>query len=167
MSIFNCADGSAIAPSGGVDAARAPDVSSTLDSGKQEHGSLGSGGSSGGADASSALEASSAAGASSTAGASSALSVEPPLVLCGANAGASGAGGVENSAGAAGSSQTAGAAGARVPDDSCAPPASVCGDSATLIYYENGVCVDGRCVWDQRRLQCSCYAGGCYRVLTT
>ncbi len=46
----------------------------------------------------------------------------------------------------------------------CPNPPSVCANSDWLVYYENGRCVDGGCVWDTLWLQCQihdCKQGYC------
>jgi hypothetical protein len=36
----------------------------------------------------------------------------------------------------------------------CPPPPSVCADAHTLVYYDSGQCVSGRCVWQARPVPC-------------
>lgn len=52
----------------------------------------------------------------------------------------------------------------------CAPPPSVCAvskspaaDRGWLVYYDNGVCMAGQCVWQARDLYCpnGCFSGTC------
>jgi len=47
----------------------------------------------------------------------------------------------------------------------CPPPPSVCADTSTLVYYDNGQCVSGQCTWDKRSVRCSlpnvCWIDGC------
>jgi hypothetical protein len=44
----------------------------------------------------------------------------------------------------------------------CPPPRSVCGSSNRIFYYDDGICVAGRCVWKLGTAGCSrCDDGGC------
>jgi hypothetical protein len=65
-----------------------------------------------------------------------------------------------------------------LPPSTCALPAGCDADLATcmlysgwIVYYENGRCVAGRCVWDQRYFQCEntsrCTQGACMSILLT
>jgi hypothetical protein len=47
--------------------------------------------------------------------------------------------------------------------DPCPPPASACADSKYLVYYDDGQCVAGSCVWQVRYFNCGqgCSFGGC------
>jgi len=65
-----------------------------------------------------------------------------------------------------------------LPTSTCAVPVDCDADltscmnaSFWLVYYENGRCVAGHCVWDQRYFQCSktsvCSRGACASILLT
>jgi len=41
------------------------------------------------------------------------------------------------------------------------PPPSECASSSWLVYYVDGVCIDGRCSWTKRFLACGCRHGAC------
>ena len=45
----------------------------------------------------------------------------------------------------------------------CEPPPSRCADDRFLVYYRDGTCVDGRCVWREEFYRCqrSCGVSGC------
>jgi hypothetical protein len=48
----------------------------------------------------------------------------------------------------------------------CHPPPSQCIDGSTLRYFDNASCVDGRCAWQQKSLNCTCAGGGCQSTTT-
>jgi hypothetical protein len=91
---------------------------------------------------------------SGTSGPDSAPDVGPqPLVECG-------------DAGDATSSNTFDSSAEAI--DECSPPPSRCVDARLLLYFQNGRCVDGRCVWDQKLFDCGgyCRNGGCFGNMT-
>jgi hypothetical protein len=52
----------------------------------------------------------------------------------------------------------------------CPPPPSVCADPAWLVYYDNGQCVAGQCVWQKEHTTChgvGCSAGSCHYLGTS
>jgi hypothetical protein len=54
-------------------------------------------------------------------------------------------------------------------DDDCMPPRSICKDTSTLLYYGDGQCVDGQCVFQAYTLDCRggyCENGGCLGSFT-
>jgi hypothetical protein len=53
-------------------------------------------------------------------------------------------------------------------DDDCAPPPSQCADNWTLVYFDQGECVEQRCTWQKLSLTCvdGCGNGGCSRNIT-
>jgi hypothetical protein len=55
------------------------------------------------------------------------------------------------------------ACGAEAGDDAgpCPLPPSTCGDSQWLVYYDDGQCVAGQCVWQKRHRGCG--GGGCFK----
>jgi hypothetical protein len=66
--------------------------------------------------------------------------------------------------------------GCDIPPSACAVSACdasfYCGDSQWVVYYDNGRCVNGACVWDRFYFQCSggvtsCISGGCQYNGTT
>jgi hypothetical protein len=47
---------------------------------------------------------------------------------------------------------------------SCGFPPSACADGRWLVYYDDGRCVSGQCVWEERYIDCSplgCFYGAC------
>jgi hypothetical protein len=50
----------------------------------------------------------------------------------------------------------------------CPPPPSVCADMYSLVYYDNGQCVSGQCVWEKRSMSCPllCEYGVCNAMTT-
>ena len=94
-------------------------------------------------------------------------SVQTPIVRCAAIA----AGGAANDAagGAAGSVEAELDTGGAAWDETCAPPPSTCLGEVTLVYFDEGECVEGFCEWHKRSLDCisSCLSGGCQDSITT
>lgn len=95
-------------------------------------------------------------------------SVEMPVVRCTSIA----AGGATeaDAGGAAGSGESdRPSAGGAAWDETCAPPPSTCVGDLTLVYFDEGECVDGFCDWQKRSLDCisSCLTGGCQDSITT
>jgi hypothetical protein len=46
----------------------------------------------------------------------------------------------------------------------CPLPPSQCASSSSLVYYDDGQCVSGQCVWDRHYIACtqvSCFNGAC------
>jgi hypothetical protein len=52
--------------------------------------------------------------------------------------------------------------------DPCDPPPSTCADRFWLVYFTNGTCVRGMCLFEEKTLLCSdgCENGGCLPGLT-
>ncbi len=51
----------------------------------------------------------------------------------------------------------------------CPLPRSQCADGRWLVYYDNGSCVSGQCVWEKRYIDCStlgCQMGSCRAAVT-
>lgn len=96
-------------------------------------------------------------------------SVQMPVVRCAAMA--AGGAGEDSAGGAAGSaaSEMASGAGGAAWDETCAPPRSTCLRDITLVYFDEGECVEGFCEWQKRSLDCisSCFKGGCQDSITT
>ena len=76
-----------------------------------------------------------------------------PLVECGDAGDATSSNASDSSAGAI---------------DECSAPPSRCVDARLLLFFENGHCVDGRCVWDEKIYRCrvDCRNDGCYDNIT-
>jgi hypothetical protein len=94
-------------------------------------------------------------------GGSSSISVpSPPVVHCSDVGGAGGSG----EAGAA----TGEAGGEASWDDTCAPPPSQCANNLDLVYYSDGACSKGRCVWTATVTHCEqlCSVNGCETSIT-
>jgi hypothetical protein len=163
-----CRDGSS--PSSGAGAGTGGNSGGTSGNGAAA-GTSTSGGSGGGGGADTTIIL--PGGSTNTAGSGGAPSFESvvsPVVLCGdASAGAGdGAGGSDGSAGAGegGEPGTGGAPALR--DDTCAPPASQCADTSTLVYFTDGVCFEGQCQWTKRGMTCEgiCSLDGCMNNIT-
>jgi hypothetical protein len=51
----------------------------------------------------------------------------------------------------------------------CPLPRSQCASSSWLVYYDDGQCVSGQCVWDMRYIACNqltCFGGACQTPVT-
>ena len=51
----------------------------------------------------------------------------------------------------------------------CPLPRSHCASSSWLVYYDNGQCMSGQCVWDRRYIACNqltCFSGACQTPVT-
>ena len=93
--------------------------------------------------------------------------VVAPLVRCHGVDGAGGQAGNGNQA-SGGEATRAAPEGGAGWDDDCAPPPSQCADNWTLVYFDQGECVEQRCTWQKQSLSCEngCEAGGCSRNIT-
>ncbi len=95
-------------------------------------------------------------------------SVQMPVVRCAAVA--AGGAATESAGGAAGGAESEmPSSGGAAWDETCAPPASTCLGDITLVYFDEGECVDGLCEWQKKSLDCmnSCQSGGCQDSITT
>ncbi|HXK17134.1 MAG TPA: hypothetical protein VNG33_05010 [Polyangiaceae bacterium] len=95
--------------------------------------------------------------------------VVTPLIRCHADVVGGQNGGGEPAAGGAGQAKVAPPVGGAPFDDVCSPPPSVCLDDLTLVYFDQGECVAGRCEWVKQSLTCRnlCRATGCQDSITT
>jgi hypothetical protein len=106
---------------------------------------------------------------SGTAGSPDLSGVVTPVVHCHPQAVGGQNDGGESAAGGAGHARVAPPVGGAPVDDACSPPPSVCVDGLTLVYFDQGECVAGRCEWVKQSLMCRnlCRDTGCQDSITT